>query len=328
MRVIGIDIGGTKIAVSLGTEDGRILRSRRLDNKNTSPDEMLPKLTLTARELLSEEGLSASDVEAVGIGSPSPIDIPNGLITGPHNLREWVNVPIRDYVAGELGVDVFFENDANAGALAEWMFGAGKNVSNMIYLTMSTGIGGGIIANGRLLQGASYFAGEVGHMSLDINGLVCECGMKGCYEAFCGGRAVAKRMRRELADKPEHKIIELAGGDIEKVDMLALERAVRVGDEYAVELWDEICLRNAQAMGSLINVFNPDRIVLGTIAVASGDLFMKPLLEKLPDFCWKEPLASCQLALSSLGKRIAEYSGICVALNGLRERGSRESVSL
>ena len=321
MYVIGIDIGGTKIAVSLGSGDGEILRSRRLDNKDTSPDDMLPELMLTVRELLSEEGVGARDLKAVGIGSPGPIDIPRGLITRPHNLKKWVDVPIRDYVAGELGVEAFFDNDANAGALAEWMFGAGENVKNMIYLTMSTGIGGGIITNGRLLQGSSYFAGEVGHISLDINGPVCECGMKGCYEAFCGGRAVAKRMRSELADKPGHKIIEFAGGDIEKIDMLALERAVRDGDEYAVALWNEFCLRNAQAIGSLINAFNPDRIVLGTIAVASGDLFMKPLMEKLPEFCWEEPLGACTLALSALGKQIAEYSGICVALNALRERG-------
>jgi glucokinase len=157
-------------------------------------------------------------------------------------------------------------------------------------------------------------------MSLDINGPLCECGMKGCYEAFCGGRAMAKRMRMELVDKSDHKIVELAGGDIEKVDMLALEEAVRYGDGYAIALWDDFCLHNAQAIGSLINIFNPDRIVLGTIAVASGDLFIKPLLKYLPDFCWEEPFASCELALSSLGKQIAEYSGVCVALNGLREK--------
>jgi glucokinase len=327
MYVIGIDIGGTKIAVGLGTDDGGLARSVRLDNKDSSPDEMLPALIRAARDLLAAEGIAESDVKAVGIGSPSPIDIPKGLITRPHNLKKWIDVPIRDYVAGELGVEVFFENDANAGALAEWMFGAGENVDNMIYLTMSTGIGGGIIADGRLLHGASFLAGEVGHMPLDPEGPLCECGMRGCYEAFCGGKAVAQRLRRELAGKPGHRIIELAGGDLDKVDMPALRGAVIEGDAYAVALWDEICSRNAQAIGGLINIFNPEKIVLGTIALASGELFMAPLMEKLTQFCWRETFSACELTLSSLGGEIAEYSGLCVALNGLREkRGAGEPV--
>ncbi|NOY75672.1 MAG: ROK family protein [Kiritimatiellaeota bacterium] len=321
MYVIGIDIGGTKIAVSLGTDTGEIPCSKRLDNKDSSPDDMLPAIVLAARELLESEGLTSNNVAAAGIGAPSPIDIPNGLITRPHNLRQWVDVPIRDFIARELGAETFFENDANAGALAEWMFGAGGHVDNMIYLTMSTGIGGGVIADGRLLHGASFLAGEVGHMSLDPGGPLCECGMKGCYEAFCGGRAVAKRMRGYLADKPDHRIVELAGGDLDKVDMPALRAAVGEGDAYALALWDEFCLRNAQAMGALINIFNPERVVLGTIALASGDMFLDPLKKRLPEFCWDETLSACQLALSSLGGGIAEYSGVCVALNGLIEKG-------
>ncbi|MCK5843095.1 MAG: ROK family protein [Victivallales bacterium] len=327
MYVVGIDIGGTKIAVCLGTDKGEIKSSVRLDNRDSSPDDILPALMREIRGMLDDVGLTPADLAAVGIGSPSPIDIPKGLITRPHNLRKWVNVPIRDYVAGELGVDVFFENDANAGALAEWMFGAGENVDNMIYLTMSTGIGGGVIADGRLLHGASFLAGEVGHMSLDPNGPLCECGMRGCYEAFCGGRAVAKRLREELADKPNHRIVELAGGDIEKVDIPILRQAVLEGEPYAVDLWNEICLRNAQAIGALMNVFNPERIVLGTIALASGDLLMTPLKEKLSEFCWDETLSVCRLSLSSLGGQIAEYSGLCVALNGLRGKGLWSPIS-
>ncbi len=149
-------------------------------------------------------------------------------------------------------------------------------------------------------------------------------GMKGCYEAFCGGRALAQRMQKELADKPNHKVIELAGGDIENVDMKALEFAVRAGDEYAVKLWDEMCFRNAQAFGTFINTFNPDMIVLGTIAIAAGDLFMEPVLKYLPQFCWSGPLKTCKITTSALGKQIGEYAGIAVALNFLYEKGEWE----
>lgn len=318
MYLLGIDIGGTKIAVALGTDKGKILRSARLDNKDSSPDNMLPAIVRAAKELLNAEGLETTDLAAAGIGSPSPIDIPKGLITSPHNLKKWIDVPITDYISNELKVETFFENDANAGALAEWMFGAGGNVDDMIYLTMSTGIGGGVIVGGRLLTGASFLAGEVGHMSLDPQGPLCDCGMRGCYEAFCGGRAVANRMRAELAGKPNHRIVEIAGG-MDNVDFPALRVAVREGDAYAVTLWEEIVLRHAQAIGALINVFNPEKVVMGTIALASGDLLLAPLKENLARFCWPETMTVCELALSALGSDIAEYSGICVALNGLRE---------
>ncbi len=321
MNILGFDIGGTKIAVCLGTDDGKILGSERIDNKEKSPDEAIPEMVAAGVRLLENAGLQKSDLRAIGIGSPAPMDIPNGIITGPPNMKLWKNVFIRDRISESFGVDTYFDNDANAGALAEWIFGAGQRAENMLYLTLSTGIGGGIIANGHLLHGKTYIAGELGHITLDLNGPVCNCGMTGCYEAFCGGRAIAQRMQRELADSPNHKIIELAGGNIEDVDCLALENAVKAGDEYAVALWDEMCMRNAQAIGMFMNIFNPEKIVLGTIARAGGDLFMEPVKKYLPSYSWKDTRESCELMVSALGKEIGEYSGICVALNALYEAG-------
>jgi glucokinase len=318
--VLGFDVGGTKIAVCVGDSSGTMLRSARIENRDREPEDVLNDMAETGFRLLDEAGIAPELLRAVGIGSPAPMDVPNGLILGPPNMKKWKCVPIRDSLAAAFRKPVHFDNDANAGALAEWFFGAGRNCENMVYLTMSTGIGGGIIANGRLVRGKSFTAGEVGHIVIDVAGPVCNCGLKGCYEAFCGGRAIAQRMRQELAERPEHPIVRHAGS-LEAIDMIALEKAVREQDPYAVALWDEMCMRNAQAIGGIINTLNPERIVLGTLAWATGDLFMVPFRKKLPAFCWPDMLAACEIAVSGLGRSIGEFSGIAVALNAMYESG-------
>ena len=317
--VLGFDIGGTKIAVCLALSDGTILASARVDNRDRDPKDVLPELVAAGKKLLAEQNIQPGELKALGIGSPSPMDWKAGMIQAPHNMPRWKDVPIRDYLAKEFGVPGFFDNDANAAGLAEWLFGAGQGVDDMIYLTMSTGIGGGIITSGRMLRGRNNYAGEVGHMVIDPTGPVCNCGQKGDYEAFCGGLAIAQRLRKQLADQPDSAIVKAAGGNAEAIDMRALEIAVREGDAFAVSVWDEMMERNAQAMGALMNIFNPSVIALGTIAVHCGDLFMKPLLERIPKYSW--PQMKCDIVPSKLGGKAGEYSGIAVALYSLYEQG-------
>ena len=324
LNLIGYDIGGTKIGIGVGNSAGKIFAKARLDNKDTDPAVILPQLVEVTKKLLAEANLTIADITAFGISSPSPADILNGIIVAPPNNPLWRNVPIRQYLSDELGIEGFFENDANCGMLAEWFFGAGRGAQDVIYLTMSTGIGGGIVAAGHLLHGRNRTAGEVGHVVIEDSGRQCNCGLKGCYEAYCGGRAIAQRMQEELADIPDAAVVRFAGGKLEDVDLVALEKAVRAGDEYACNLWDEMCRRNAQAIGGMINTFNPERIILGTIAWAAGDLFMDPLKKYLPNYAWKELYESCELVPSELRRDIGYYAGIAGALNGLYEAGRYE----
>ena len=193
----------------------------------------------------------------------------------------------------------------------------------MIYLTMSTGIGAGIIAGGKLIQGKSFLAGEIGHSVLVPYGRQCNCGLKGCYEAYAGGRALAQRMQEELAGQDDHVMLKYAKDNkLENIDLLSLEKAARDGVEYAVKLWDEMCLRDAQAFGMLMNIFNPERIVLGTLAYAAGDFFMAPVKKYLPDFAWKETLQDCELVPSALKREIGSYAGIAGALYELKKEGT------
>ena len=198
--------------------------------------------------------------------------------------------------------------------------GVDIGVENFIYLTQSTGIGAGIIASGKLIRGGGALsAGECGHICVELNGRKCNCGLKGCYEAYAGGRAIANRVREELADNPDTAILKFADNDPEKIDMVAVEKAVRANDPYACALWDEMSLRNAQAMGMFINIFNPEKIILGTLAWAVGDLYTDPIKKYLPDFCWAEPLANCEIVSSELKRDIGSYAGIAAALNYVKE---------
>ena len=319
--VLGFDIGGTKIACCLAMSDGTILASARVDNRDRAPSAVLPEIAAAGRKLLTEAHIDPASLRAIGIGSPSPLDFEKGIIQAPHNMPLWVDVPIRDFLSREFGVPAFFDNDANAAGAAEWIFGAGRGVNDMIYLTMSTGIGGGIIASGRMVRGRTNYAGEVGHIVIDRNGPVCNCGQRGDYEAFCGGKAIAQRLRKELADKKDSAIVKAAGGRVEDIDMRALETAVRAKDPFACSVWDEMIERNAQAMGILINIFNPSIVALGTIAVKCGALFMDPLLARLPHYCWPQMFSVCRVVPSELGGAAGELSGVSVALYSLYERG-------
>lgn len=322
--VLGYDIGGTKIGIGLCSSDGKIYGSDRLDNKDTDPAVVLPRLAEIGQKLITAAGFTNNMVKGIGISSPSPSDVPNGIIVSPPNNPHWRNVHIKKYLSEALGIEGFFDNDANAGVLAEWFYGAGIGGKNIIYLTMSTGVGGGIVANGHLIQGQNFYAGEIGHVVLDINGPQCNCGLHGCYEVFCGGRALAQRMQRELAGQPNHPIIQFAGGKITDVDVVALVKAVKTGDSYAVQLWDEMCLRNAQAFGALINTLNPEKIILGTIAWSTGDLFFEPVKRYLPRFCWEQPLSACEIVPCGLKHDLGFYAGAAVALNCLYESGRFE----
>ena len=319
--LLGFDIGGTKIGIGLGDASGRIVGSARIENVNTDPGDILPLLVKESKRLAAEAGVGIGEIAAFGISAPFPADAVNGIMTAPPNNPKWRNVPILSYLREQLRIDGCFENDANCGALAEWFFGAGRGCTDLVYLTLSTGIGAGIIASGKLIRGGKTLSGgEVGHVCIQLDGRLCNCGMRGCYEAYCGGRALAQRMRAELADKPDSMIMRLAGGDPAKIDMIALEKAVRAADPYAVALWEEMSIRNAQAFGLLINLLNPQRIVMGTFGWAIGDLFVDPIKKHLPRFCWPEPMADCELVASELRREIGSYAGIAAALNYLEEK--------
>ena len=322
-KVLGVDIGGTKIAICIADTNGEIVASDRVPSGATAPyDQVMPQIIDVAKKVAAKAGLQLSDIIGCGICAPGPLDMKGGRIMKSPNLA-WDAVPIRDDLVKGLNMPVYMDNDANAGVLAEWFFGSSKGKKDVIYLTMSTGVGGGIVSGGKLLTGATGIAGELGHIILDVNGPMCGCGHCGCLEAYCGGRSVALRLQDRLRFRPDHAMFKLPGvdGKLENLSFQAVREGAKLGIPIAVEMWDEICFRLAQGIGILMNTFNPEQIVLGTAAYYAGDFLLKPVLHYLPRFAWQEASRCCEVCISGLGLKIGELAGPSVALNGLYEAG-------
>ncbi len=321
LKVMGVDIGGTKIAVCLADSTGNILSSRRIPVLKDY-NQVRPQIIDAIREILVEQNLTEADVKALGICAPGPLDIPNGKLLPSPNMG-WGTVPICDDLSKEIKIPITMDNDANAGVLAEWFFGAGKGKKDIIYLTMSTGVGGGVVSGGKLITGTSGNAAELGHICLDINGPMCGCGHAGCLEAYCGGASVKRRLQDALRFNPDHAMYKLpcVDGDFEKLNFQAVREGAKVGIPMAVVMWDEICMRLAQGIGICLSSFNPEMIVLGTSAYYAGDFMMDPVKRYLPRFGWKDFREVCEIRLSGLGLKVGELAGVSVAFNYLYERG-------
>jgi glucokinase len=317
MNFLGIDIGGTKMALSIGNERGDILVDQRFPTDTANPQATLNRAVEVADELIAKSGLRIEQIDAIGISSPGPMCSRRRMILETPNLKGWGHFKIGDFIENHFKRLTFMQNDANGAGLAEYMFGACKG-KDLIYLTMSTGIGAGIICNGQLVAGANDLAGEVGHMKLDINGPRCGCGQTGCWEATCGGRIFADRIRAEIvADSIKTSILDEAGGDPAKISMKEICAGVRKGDVYACEKWELFIEKMAQAVGILLQTLNPQAIVMGTIAIYDGDLFLPQMMERLPKYAWKGCIDVCRIEASVL-KNIGELAAIAVAIDGAR----------
>jgi len=313
---LGIDIGGTKTAICAGDETGRLLASFRMATPGDA-EAYRGCLLEACRRVMEEARWRLSELDAVGISAPGPLSVREGLLLAPPNNPTFVNLPIVKMVQEGLGVPVYFNNDANAAALAEWRFGAFRGTPDLVYLTFSTGMGGGVIANGRLIQGKTDSAGEFGHMVLDPEGPRCGCGLRGCWESFVGGRMVCEQVKTRIRKESiRTQIVTEAGGDVEAINMRAVTEAYRKGDPLAVEVWNGVLGRLAQGIGIILMALDPQVILLGTMAIRERDIVMPFLMERLPRYAWKWPLEKCQIAPASLGDRIGDLAGLAVAVVG------------
>lgn len=319
MNLIGIDIGGTKISVCLGDETGKVKNTHRIETPKTA-DSGVSEVFSLIEKLLEECSIQKNDITAIGISCPGPISVEKGVILDPPNLKGWHNFELVKAFENKYQKPIFLNNDANAAAVAEWEFGNLKKANTLVYLTLSTGMGGGLIVNSKLVQGKTDTAGEVGHFIVDINGPVCSCGLKGCFEAYCGGANVANRVKEKIEAQNISTQITKEAQSIDKIDMRAIIEAVKKNDPFALNIWEEFVTRCAQGIGTIIMTLNPNAIVLGTIAIHTKSLFLEPLMKKLPLFCWKVPLEHCKIEPSILGSGISELSSLALAIYGLQEK--------
>jgi glucokinase len=318
---LGIDLGGTKILTSVVDAAGRMLsRDHSVTPATKGQKAVIQAIMESARNALREANTSPSELTAVGIGAPGLSNPLTGVLYTSPNLPGWRDVPLRDIIAKELGSTAYLINDANAAAIGEFYYGAGKGTSDFVYVTVSTGIGGGIIINGKLYAGSTGTAGEVGHMVIDDNGPLCNCGNRGCWETLASGTALAAEAKRLIEQGTTTTILEHAGGDIAKVNAEAIHQAALAGDKLASQL----IARNAYYLGvglaNLINIFNPEFIVIGGGLANIGDRLLLPAYEEAGRRAFKESYQATRFARAELGRNSGVIGAAAYALGQSRKK--------
>jgi glucokinase len=310
---LGIDIGGTKTALGLGDGAGAIHAAERLPTPlSGDPRADLRVIVEHCRALLAANGLRIEQVTGVGVSLPSPLDTELGVVLNPPNLPSWHGTPVRGLLAEALGRPVAIENDANAAALAELRFGAGRGARDLVFLTMSTGVGAGLVTGGRLVRGVASSAGEVGHIPVEWDGEGCSCGLRGCLEAYTGGAAWTRRLAR--LTPPDSGVARHAGAP-EHARPEHVVAAAREGDAFALA---ELARYNdylARGLVTIAFLLAPERIVLGTIPTAAGEaLCLAPLRERFRRHVWAFLAERIEIVPSALGTALPAHAGIVVAL--------------
>ena len=320
-HVVGIDIGGTKLATVVADNTGHILsKVRKPTLSERGPEYALQLLFDMVRETVELAGVEQKSVAAIGVSCGGPLDTKTGVVYSPPNLPGWDALPLKAQLESEFQIPVTIENDANASALAEFRFGGGRGYRAVLYMTMSTGIGGGIVIDGQIYHGANDSAGEVGHQILLPNGPRCGCGKRGCLEALCSGPAIARRaqaaIQAQIADGKTSAttLLNLADGHIENVKSEHVLAAARTGDALALQLVDETAYYMGWGIANLVNILNPDIVLLGTIAIAAGDLLLDPIRKTVSEFAMTRPAAAVKIEPAQLGDALGDLAAIALVV--------------
>jgi glucokinase len=288
--VIGVDIGGTKVAAGLVDSRGEIRCQTRLPMASEGEAAAGLEAVISAVNSLSARSLGGSNggaIRGIGICSPGPLDPVTGVVINPPNLPCWRNFPLADEIAQVYGVPVKVDNDANGAALAEAQWGAGRGHRNVFYISIGTGIGTGIVLDGRIYHGRTGAAGEGGHVSIDYRGPLCRCGKRGCIEALASGPAVARRAQSKLAagETSQSILLDMAHGKIEAVTSEIVGKASAAGDRLAWEILQETAVLLSVWLGNIVDLLEPDVIILGGGGAVMLGPFFDDIGDRLPSCC-------------------------------------------
>jgi glucokinase len=312
---LGIDLGGTKIIAGLVERGGRIVARQYCETQaKEGPEAVFDRLADVATQLLTAEGIDRSKVTAIGVAAPGPIDTMAGLVTAPPNLPGWHDVPLAEVIEKRLSLPTFLENDGNAAGLAEYRFGAGRGAEHMIYVTASTGIGGGFILDGQPYRGTSGAAAEVGHMTLLPNGPLCGCGNRGCLEALSSGTAIAREARERVARGVPTLIAKLAEGDMSMISAKLVAEAADEGDREAQLILDEAMGYFGIGMANLVNLLNPRIIVIGGGLTNMGERLFDPVRRTIDRRAFRTSANAVEVRPAQLGHDVGLLGAAAVAM--------------
>ena len=302
LPVLAIDLGGTKIITALISNKGQVVAQEHcLTLADEGPQSVINRIVFAIDHLLGLRNIDPSQLSSISIAAAGAINLDKGLITSSPNLPGWNDIPLRDIVKGKYKVNTLLMNDANAAALGELHFGAGKGVDNLILLTLGTGIGGGIIINGKLYSGQCGSAGEIGHMTIDVNGPRCSCGNVGCLEVLASGTAVAKEAVRRIRQGERSSLTKIAEGNIENITAEKVSIAAQGGDSLALEVVSKAAFYLGVGMVNLVNIFNPEMIIVGGGMAKMGDLLLNPARQVVRERAFRLSAEAVRIVLAQLG---------------------------
>jgi glucokinase len=303
--IVGVDLGGTNVVVGLlPIEGGDVVGFR---THPTEPhrgakavvDRMVHMVEEAIAEVTAEAGTTRGAIAGVGIGSPGPLDRKTGTVINTPNLG-WRNFPLRDLIANAVKLPCTLDNDANCATYGEWWLGAGRGTQTLVGLTLGTGIGGGIVLNGEIYHGCSDVAGEIGHMTIDSNGRRCKCGNYGCLEQYASGPAIALRAVEGLEAGAESMLTEMVDGRMEDITAATVYEATVLGDAYATEVMKDTAKFLGAGIASIINILNPEMVVIAGGVTRAGDHLFEPLRAEVRRRAFRSAQECCRIVSGEL----------------------------
>lgn len=320
---LGVDLGGTKIYTALSRFDGKIVSEIKVPTRAFEGYENVIKNIIdTCKHVCGEAQVSLKDVIALGVGSPGPLDAFKGVIHFAPNLQ-WYNVPLKSILEKTLGIEVFIDKDTNVAAIGEFKYGAGQGVNDMVYITISTGVGGALILNGKLYYGATSGAGEIGHMVVNRDGPLCNCGNKGCLETYSSGVGITRQAVELISRGKGLGMLLAAKGSIENVNAITITSAAMSGDPEAMQIINTASQYLGMAISNLINLLNPELIILGGGLTEIGKPLFTIVHKEIKERTL-EPARSCvRIEKALLGMR----SGLLGAINLAKEKSMRNKTN-
>ena len=299
---VGIDLGGTNIKIGLFDSQVKLISKTAVATEaDMGPEVVIDKMAQMVEELLAGEGMSARDITAIGIGTPGPAKYSEGIIIKSTNMPKFKNVPICRMLNEKLGAPVAFDNDANVDCWGEYAVGAGKGVKNMVFFTLGTGIGGGIINNGELVHGCDENAAELGHIIIYPDGRRCNCGQKGCVEAYASADSTARRAQEALEAGSESslkKVLDQAGTITSK----DVYEHLAAGDKLAREITDGTAKALAITCINMLHVTEPKRIVFAGGMIAAGDVLLNRIQDFFNEHIWTLKAEPVEICFATLGE--------------------------
>jgi len=312
--VVGLDIGGTKLAAGLFDLNLKEISFIKCDTEAFRGGQVVVEnCKAIVHQVLEKSGISRDRVASIGISSPGPLDTHTGIVTYVETIG-WKNVPIRSIMEEEFNVSVVLENDANAAALAENVRGAGEGTKNMIYITVSTGVGSGIILEKKLYRGSHDAAGEFGHICIVPGGRPCGCGNRGCLQSYASGTALANAARAGITAGENSAILLKAGGIPEKIHAFQVEEAAKENDAFAIKLWEEMGYHLGLGISILVQLFDPDRIVIGGGMSRAWDLFYGSMMESVRSNTYEVLSENLQVVPALLGDKAGVFGAATLGI--------------